>query len=568
MSDESNMYQMLQEFLNTVIADPDYNLPYSDALQKICICLNLAYVEYRINVPSNRIIRHGASRHQILYSLNQPGGKTCSFQYHADFNGTLSISLTAMQDFFPDESMMKIYHAFSNHLFVLISRNNISEVIQHLMQYDIQTDTLNTQHIAELYQRIHSDGSGINYAVLFINLCNFKFINQTGGTACGDAALIRYADKIREFLTDYELIARPGGDNFVLTIKKEHLQEFLTFLEDVPLSALPGAPDKTFHISAHIGIHISSRPEDAFGYRLECASNALTLGRNILSRKVVYYSDELNARLVWGKNVIASFSRATTQHEFVPFYQPKVNMPTGKIIGLEALVRWHHDGQTIFPDRFISILENNLLITELDLQMLQNVCADLHLWLQAGLTPPPVSVNISRKDLFVPDIEGRIIQIIQNAGIDPSLIEIEITEISTESEAQRIIEFFTAIRSHGILVSLDDFGIGYSSLGLINDVPADIVKIDRSFVRSCLQSERSLTLIRTIIGLAGRLNTQVIAEGVETAEQAYLLMKIGCPDAQGYLYDKPVDFATTTQRISAGYYAPVALPKTESLLQN
>ena len=283
---------------------------------------------------------------------------------------------------------------------------------------------------------------------------------------------------------------------------------------------------------------------------------------------VVYYSDELNARLVWAKNVIASFNRAATQHEFVPYYQPKVDMPTGKIVGLEALVRWNHDGQIIYPDRFINILENNSLITELDLQMLQSVCADLHLWLQAGLTPPPVSINISRKDLYVPDIEKKIINIIQKAGIEPSQIEIEITEISTESDVQRIISFFNEIRFFGIRVSLDDFGTGYSSLSLINSVPADIIKIDRSFIGCCIDSARSLTLVSAIIDLAVRLDTRIIAEGVETEEQARLLMKIGCTDAQGYFYDKPLDFATITQRISAGYYPQVLLPEKELQLQN
>ena len=568
MSDELTLSQMLQEFLNTVIADADYNLPYSDALQKICTGLHLAYVEYRIKVPSNRIIRHGASRHQILYGSERPCGKTFSFQYHTDFNGTVSISMTAVPDFSADDSMAEIYHTFSNHLFLLLSSRNISEIIQHLIEYDIQTDTLNLPYISELYHEIHSDGSGVDYAVLFINLRNFKYINQTGGMACGDEALIRYADKIRESLTDYELLARPGGDNFVLTIKKEHLQDFLSFLEDVPLSALPGAPNKIYHISAHVGVHISQNPKDTFSYRLECASNALTLGRNVLNRMVVYYSDELNARLVWAKNVIASFNRAATQHEFVPYYQPKVDMPTGKIVGLEALVRWNHDGQIIYPDRFINILENNSLITELDLQMLQSVCADLHLWLQAGLTPPPVSINISRKDLYVPDIEKKIINIIQKAGIEPSQIEIEITEISTESDVQRIISFFNEIRSCGIRVSLDDFGTGYSSLSLINSVPADIIKIDRSFIGCCIDSARSLTLVSAIIDLAVRLDTRIIAEGVETEEQARLLMKIGCTDAQGYFYDRPLDFATITQRISAGYYPQVLLPEKELQLQN
>ncbi|MBQ9604060.1 MAG: EAL domain-containing protein [Firmicutes bacterium] len=190
--------------------------------------------------------------------------------------------------------------------------------------------------------------------------------------------------------------------------------------------------------------------------------------------------------------------------------------------------------------------------------ILNETCIAIKQWLDMGLEPPRVSVNISRKNLFVPDIEAEIIDIINKNGLETSRIEIEITESAQEEEFNRLIDFLAKLKNQGLCISIDDFGTGYSSLSLINRINADIIKIDKSFVGSMLNDKKSSMLIETIIQIAKRLDMETIAEGVEIADEGKALIELGCVNAQGYYYSKPVDFETAARIIKEKSFKPIS----------
>ena len=267
---------------------------------------------------------------------------------------------------------------------------------------------------------------------------------------------------------------------------------------------------------------------------MEQASVACSLGKQQLKKPVVFYDSDLAAMTAHSRNITAMFRPAAENHEFVPFFQPKVNMLTGELIGMEALCRWKHDGKFIFPDQFIPVLDRQGLIHELDMTILKETCLAIRRWLDMGIEPPRVSFNISRKNLFVPDIEQRILDIVKSCNITTDRLETEITETAREDELDRLIGFLSKLKQNGMQIAIDDFGTGYSSLSLIHNINADIIKIDKSFVSALGRDSRSGILIETIIQIADRLDMDVIAEGVETADEGRRLIDMGCINAQGY----------------------------------
>ena len=232
-------------------------------------------------------------------------------------------------------------------------------------------------------------------------------------------------------------------------------------------------------------------------------------------------------------------------------------MRTGKLVGFEALCRWIHDGKFIFPDQFIPIIDKAGLIPDLDMAIFDRTCACIRQWKDMGLNPPRISTNFSRKNLFVQDIEEKILGTIKENGLTTDDLEIEITESVKVQEYDRLIEFVKYLKNNGVHIAIDDFGTGYSSLSLIHNVDVDIIKIDKSFVDNLLDDDRSRVLSHSIISIADKLGIGIIAEGVETREQGEMLLKLGCNVAQGYYYGKPVDYNEATEIIKNSEFEPI-----------
>lgn len=240
------------------------------------------------------------------------------------------------------------------------------------------------------------------------------------------------------------------------------------------------------------------------------------------------------------KNIEHTFKDELKNGNFVVYYQPKFDIETGKIVGVEALSRWINNGKIAPPSMFIPVLEKNGDIVDLDLYVLENLCKDIHNFRNLGNKIVPASCNLSRKDFECEDLEDRIINIIRKYNVKTEDIVIEVTETTTLEENERLARFINTMWKNGILTSIDDFGIGYSSLSALRDFKVNEIKIDRSFINRDTISESDEIIIGSIIDMAKKLNVDVICEGVETKKQADFLTKLGCFRAQGYYYSKPL----------------------------
>jgi len=435
-------------------------------------------------------------------------------------------------------------------LYIAKSLSDCREECQKAKLTDAQTGIPNVIAISRKYNKIRKKMKAQNLVVLFINIQNFKYINETNGAKHGDDVLRAYANALTGIVDEEECVCHMGGDSFGMFIKIEHKHDVLSKLKCIFIGHLRKNSEKTFEISSWIGLsECDKNTSKTFIERLDEASTACFMGKGRLKKNVVTYSNELRRKMDENREIIAMFRPAILNHEFTPFFQAKVDMETGDLVGFESLCRWIHNGRFIYLDQFIPLLDKEELIPDLDMTIFDETCRAISRWKEMGLNPPRISSNFSRKNLFVPSVEKKIYETIKKNNIDVNDVEIEITESVKESETNRLIDFVHQLKNYGIHISIDDFGTGYSSLLLIHNIDADVIKIDKSFIEELPEDRKSIVLIESIISIAKNLNMTLIAEGVETAEQGKKLIELGCSTAQGYYYSKPMDFEAATEVI-------------------
>lgn len=293
-------------------------------------------------------------------------------------------------------------------------------------------------------------------------------------------------------------------------------------------------------MSAYCGVYHCSGKEGSFSECIDYAQASMLIAKNTNHANVQFYDESMVRMVNNTKKIESRFKDAIVKKEFVAYYQPKVNLENNMLIGAEALCRWHRGKKILAPDSFIQVLEKSNRICSLDFYMLETVCKDLASWMDKGMTPVRISTNFSRKHLSNPNFVSDVINIVDEYKIPRSLIVIEVTETTTESDLIRLSECVRDFRKAGFDVSVDDFGVGYSSMSMIKDVPFSEIKIDRSFISSDSISDRDMIMMKHVITMAEDLGMNTIAEGVETKEQIEILKKYGCLRAQGHYFDKPL----------------------------
>jgi EAL domain-containing protein (putative c-di-GMP-specific phosphodiesterase class I) len=271
---------------------------------------------------------------------------------------------------------------------------------------------------------------------------------------------------------------------------------------------------------------------------------------------IVFYSDMMLSEKERARKIQKMLPEALSNGEIHVFYQPKVNIITGEICGAEALCRWFHEGQIVPPMDFIPVLEETSDICKLDFHMLEQVCGHLRKWLDGGKKPGRISVNFSRRHMTNAHLVDDIIKIIDRYNVPHKYIEIELTETTTDVEFKDLKRVVEDLQEHGICTSVDDFGMGYSSLNLIRVVPWNVLKVDRIFVPMDNESKDSIrsVMFKYVIAMAKELGLECIIEGVETRAQLEMLRDIGCEEVQGYLFDKPLPLDEFEKRLDMGRY--------------
>ncbi len=254
-----------------------------------------------------------------------------------------------------------------------------------------------------------------------------------------------------------------------------------------------------------------------------------------------FYDGKLRERILEEKKIENQMHDALLQGQFTLYLQPKVHIPTSRIIGSEGLVRWIHPVEGIMPpDRFIPLFEKNGFIIRLDEYIWEQACITLRRWIDHGLTPTPISVNMSRMHIHDPRLREKLVDLVKRYGLPPHLLELELTESAFLENESGLFESMKDLQRYGFQFSMDDFGSGYSSLNMLKSMPVDFIKIDRGFLNEVVATDRGKTVIRFSISLAKEMNIRVIAEGVENEEQAAFLLEAGCSYAQGYFYSRPL----------------------------
>jgi diguanylate cyclase (GGDEF)-like protein/PAS domain S-box-containing protein len=418
--------------------------------------------------------------------------------------------------------------------------------MSHLAQHDYLTDLPNRLLLSDRISRAISLAKRYNrkIAVLFLDLDHLKHINDSLGHSIGDQLLQAVSRRLISAVRGSDTVSRQGGDEFVILLPEiEHAEDAAAIAEGIRsalmLPYLINGHD--LHISASIGISVY--PDDGVDPEalLKSADIALYEAKNQGRNNFQFFRAELNARAVERQAVEENLRRALERDEFVLNYQPKVNLSTGLITGGEALIRWHHPKRgLVFPKSFIAIAEESGLIIGIGKWVLREACTKAHQWVQSGLVFDQIAVNISATEFRSKGFLELVCTILKETGLDPSKLELELTETSLIQDVEATLEIFDTLSKMGVHLAVDDFGTGYSSLSYLHRFPIDTLKIDQSFVRDILTNDDNATIVGTVIAMGKNLKQRIVAEGIETDDQLGFLQSQDCPEGQGYYFSRPV----------------------------
>ncbi len=443
----------------------------------------------------------------------------------------------------------------------------LSLKMYHLAQHDGLTDLPNRMllddRLAQAITLCHRNQQKL--AVLFLDLDRFKHINDTLGHDFGDRVLRNAAQRLLQCVRSSDTVSRQGGDEFVIVLSEiAHSQDAEGCAAKI-LSALsvPVRIDEhDLYITASIGI--ATYPDDGNDAEtlLKHADLAMYHAKANGFNTFQFFEPGMNARAAERQLLENGLRHAIEREQFVLHYQSKINLATGAIVGVEALVRWcHPERGLILPGQFLAIAEESGLIVPIGRWVMTECCNRARAWRDAGLPPIRMAINISAVELRTKGFVSGVRAMLTQAKLEPSDLELELTETFLLQNADSTAAVLEALKDVGVRLALDDFGTGYASLSHLRRFPIDTLKIDRSFVRDIAMDSDDASIVRAVIGMGKSLDMQVVAEGVETSEQFDFLRQQGCPEGQGYYFSEPIvaaEFARNLgrhpsgQRLSAG----------------
>ncbi|MBS4096905.1 MAG: EAL domain-containing protein [Sulfuricella sp.] len=428
----------------------------------------------------------------------------------------------------------------------LTERKNAEKQIYRLAYYDVLTGLPNRAMLHTLLRQslIESKRNSTHGAVMFVDLDRFKQINDTLGHSPGDFLLKEVARRLLDCLRNEDIVARIGGDEFVVALVDIAKREHASIVAKKILASLAQPLEVQGHelrITASIGISIYPDDGDDAETLIRNADVAMYRAKQGDGHEgYVFFSPDMNRKALERLNMEGNLRRAIERGELFLHYQPQLDLASGAIVGAEVLLRWNHPAiGMISPGQFIPVAEDTGLIIPIGEWILDTVCARNKAWQQAGLPVVKLAVNISVKQ-FRPTLAHQVSDILQYHGLAPDLLELEITESMIMKNVEGVIAMMNNFRDLGVAMSLDDFGTGYSSLSYLKRFPIDKLKIDQSFVRGVIHDANDTAITRSIINLAQNLGLRAIAEGVETEAQLNFLKAAGCEEIQGYFYSRPI----------------------------
>ncbi|MFI5454725.1 MAG: putative bifunctional diguanylate cyclase/phosphodiesterase [Isosphaerales bacterium] len=397
------------------------------------------------------------------------------------------------------------------------------------------------QHVARTKRLVDS-----RFAVLFLDVDGFKFVNDSLGHQIGDQLLIAIGRRLEGCVRAGDTIARLGGDEFIALVEDFETTEFILRLTERILEEMQAPFSLDGHelvVTASIGIALSGSNDDSAEEIIRNADIAMYQAKSHGKAGFVVFDEVMHASAVTRMRTESDLRQASMRGEFRLHYQPIVSLRTGKIRSFEALLRWYHPERgLVCPDEFIPLAEETKLILPIGLWVIRTAADQLRKWQKQFWRSPPlaISVNLSCRQFFQPDLVYQVERALLETGLDPRCLKMEITESTIMEQVESASSALARLKSLGVKLALDDFGKGYSSLSYLHQLPCDTLKIDRSFIARIGPGGENTEIVRTIISLAKGLGLDVVAEGVETASQLVQLKDLGCHFGQGYFFSRPL----------------------------
>ena len=559
---DQNVYYRVNERFLHAMSQIDSDAPHrvNEASAELCNFLRVAAVSVEIyeNLADEK---NGKKTELSLYWTTGAAKKPSLSQKHITKGYTLAVyNAFLFEDSEPwDEEERVRVSQLLEMMYIFTSRFKLFDMVAHLTFFD-QDGYHNLHYYMINLERLVREKKLKGKAFLYFNLKHFSRVNQQIGRSNGSRVMKLLYERIENMLRGKGIIARVGGDNFVAMVYRSGLDNLLDLLngDNVVYDPANGAKVK---VSATAGIFVMPDDCDDFTTSTVMAGiiTASQIARTNAKEDFVFYSDIISSRRARFIEMQEVFPAALKNEEFKVFYQPKIDLETGRIAGAEALCRWFRDGRIVSPGEFIPLLEHGMEICRLDFYMLDHVCRDIRRWLDEGRETVRISVNLSRNHMMDHDLLDNIIRIVDSHNVPHKWVEIELTETTTDIEFRDLKRVVSGLQSTGICTSVDDFGIGYSSLNLIKEIPWNVLKVDRSFLPLENDDENSTrsVMFRHVVTMARELGLECIAEGVETEEQVRVLKDNKCALAQGFFFDKPLPVEEFEQRLEMKQYQVV-----------
>ena len=543
---DSNLYlSSLEYFLDKMQSSKNtFSDEAKEALTGVCRILRIGTIK-----SQSQNILYGShidpkSINYFYTSENSSSENPLEFQYATLTENMVSYLVYPLKDQpeWTDTEKRRIKNV-CDMMFVFNGRTKIIEISTRLAFYDPEFNVHNLKYFHKfldsliLKEKIH-DYSAVNFNLKHLNILN----SRIGRSNC-TKVMKKYIGLLSSRLSDEEGICRLGGDNFAAIVKNDNLPVISELLlgADIDAHDICG---ETVRMAASVGLYRVTVQQEKInsGIIMDRVHVAMNKAKRSAKPQIVEFDHNLFEQQKRASDIAAAFDNAILNKEFTVYYQPKVKLKDYTISGAEALCRWFHEGQMISPGVFISVLEQGNDICRLDYYMLESVCIDIRRWIDTGIKPVRISVNLSRRHLKNPDLVSDIVEIVEKYSVPHELIELELTETINEVEFNELQKTISSFRKNGFATSVDDFGTGYSSLNLIKEIPWSVLKLDKSLLpaRGAENIWQDRVLFKYIVAMAQEMGLECVAEGVETMEQLQLLAENNCEMAQGFFFDKPM----------------------------
>ncbi len=552
----------LQRLHSRIINDSDQGILITDAHERI-VSVNAAFSKitgYSLDEAIGQttdLLRSGV--HDAEFRAKVTASMAGAGPWQGEIigrrkNGELfpqNVSISVVRD-----AAGNITHAFSIFSDISVLHEAQARIVR-LANFDDLTGLPNRSHFIQLTEVALASSKRAQQvgAILMVDLERLSTISDSLGLDVADELLQHISQRFRLTLRSADVLAKVGADQFVVALLNLEQREHAGIVAKKLLSAMDEAfqlAGQLVHVGVNVGIAVF--PDDAqdVATLLRCADVAVNRMKAEEASGYLFYSPEMNQRAKEKWQLEGELRHALVAQQLVLYYQPKVSLHTGEIVGAEALIRWRHPvNGMVSPAKFIPVAEETGLILDIGSWVLDEACRQLRAWQDAGLHMPPIAVNLSARqfDRLLPQ---RLQAVLDRYQLSPQLLQLEITESLLVRGAEGVISIMNELVAMGLALSMDDFGTGYSSLSYLKKFPITTLKIDRAFVIGVPADENDCAIARAIVTLAKQLRQELVAEGVETPEQMAFLRGLGCDQLQGYLFSPPVTVPEFERMVQSG----------------